>query len=123
MLHRTCPFLTIYLFIYLFIYFIYLSINLSINLSIYLSIFRDDFIKHFNSINAIYPPVGMDNLHYKVVEHDACLGTCRGCVWGCLKYWLCCKGIQYLCFTKSSEEVMYKMQHSSDEDTGLSWLV
>jgi len=81
----------------------------------------DDFIKHFNVINVIYPPMDMHNLHFKVVEHDAYCGTCRGCLWGCLKYWFCCKGMRYLCFYKSSEEVMHQLQHS--KDSGISFLV
>lgn len=82
---------------------------------------RDDFIDNFNVIDVIYPPNDMNNLHYKVVEHDCFCGTCRGCIWGCLKYWFCCKGLNYLCFNKSSEEVKHQLQHS--KDTGLSLLV
>eukprot|EP00598_Pedospumella_elongata_P001962 CAMPEP_0184979376 /NCGR_PEP_ID=MMETSP1098-20130426/9690_1 /TAXON_ID=89044 /ORGANISM="Spumella elongata, Strain CCAP 955/1" /LENGTH=351 /DNA_ID=CAMNT_0027502687 /DNA_START=199 /DNA_END=1251 /DNA_ORIENTATION=+ len=62
----------------------------------------EDFIKYFNVVDVLYPNYGMDNIHFRVVEQDPYCGNCRGCAWGCFKYWFCCKGLRTLWFERSS---------------------
>lgn len=65
----------------------------------------EDFTRLFNVVDVLYPTYGLDNVHYRVVETDPYCGTCRGCVWGCLKYWLCLKGLRTLWLEQSSADL------------------
>jgi len=71
----------------------------------------EDFIKYFNVVDVLYPNYGMDNIHFRVVEQDPYCGNCRGCAWGCFKYWLCCKGLRTLWFERSSAQLKAELDH------------
>jgi calpain-15 len=68
-----------------------------------------DFIQHFTHVDVCVRAVGMRDLALDVHEDcricGASCGVCGaivGCLWGCLKYWLCCCGLYKLCCSRRS---------------------
>jgi hypothetical protein len=80
----------------------------------------EDFTRLFNNVDILYPEYGLDNIHYRVVEKDAYCGTCRGCVWGCVKYWLCMKGLRMLWFEQTSAELKASLDGDQESSRMLS---
>lgn len=76
----------------------------------------EDFCRVFDSVDVLYPAYGIDNLHYRVVEHDGYCGTCRGFVWGCLKYWLCFHGLRVLWLRHTSEELKNQLNNKEKKE-------
>lgn len=83
----------------------------------------EDFIRLFNTVDVLYPSYGVRDIHYRVVETDPYCGTCRGCFWGCLKYWLCLKGLRTLWFEQSSAELKAALDKDKDEGSRMLSLV
>ena len=75
----------------------------------------EDFVRLFGSVDVLYPGFGMDNIHYRVVEKDPICGACRGCVWGCCKYWACLKGLRTLWLAHSSAQMKDTIDHPEEQ--------
>lgn len=80
----------------------------------------EDFRAMFDVVDVLYPNFGMDNIHYRVVEEDPYCGNCRGCAWGCFKYWCCLKGLRTLWLEKSSSELRAQLHHDAHSHSLLS---
>ena len=69
----------------------------------------DDFLKHFDTVDCCVRETGMDDLVLDVMEDRGTIGPCLGCIWGCVKYWLCCFGCYKLwCSHKSDKNLGVK---------------
>lgn len=63
-----------------------------------------DFLKHFDTVDCCIRETGMDDLVLDVMEDRGTIGPCLGCVWGCIKYWVCCFGCYKLWFSRKSDK-------------------
>ena len=63
-----------------------------------------DFLRFFDTVDVCVRETGLDDLRLDVMEDKGAAGPCLGCVWGCIKFWLCCCGCYKLwCARKSSK--------------------
>mmetsp|Transcript_21654 Transcript_21654/g.29816 ORF Transcript_21654/g.29816 Transcript_21654/m.29816 type:complete len:144 (+) Transcript_21654:227-658(+) len=75
----------------------------------------EDFLEHFSMVDVLFPAVGAEDLHLKVDEMHKCSGALRGCVSGCLYYWLCCQGLRLLWCETSSAHIHKEIAITTDE--------
>lgn len=74
----------------------------------------EDFKKHFDMVNVLYPDYGVNDLHYTVHNCDGHCLTCAPCcglLSGCSYFWCACKGLRVLWLTVDSDELK-KHNHS-----------
>ena len=58
-----------------------------------------DFVQHFNSLDICNRSRGIRDLYLDLHESDGwkdCVGPAKGCLGGCLGYWLMCDGCKAL---------------------------
>ena len=55
-----------------------------------------DFSTHFGTVDICNRSTGIDDMRLDMNEEQNCLGPCKGCMWGCTKYWCMCHGARNL---------------------------
>jgi len=63
-----------------------------------------DFVKYFDQIDVCSRTTGVKDLVIDLREDDGCAGPCKGCVFGCAKYYCLCKGCVALCLGRESSK-------------------
>ena len=77
----------------------------------------EDFVKHFDIIDVIYPDKSMHNMHLTSHEEHQCFGPTMGCLLGCSRFWCMCVGFYNLWFTESSAEVKKRVTEEFNQSS------
>lgn len=70
----------------------------------------EDFVQRFNYISVLYPDGSLESLHIDVHEQYRTCGAVAGCVFGCTKFWCCCRGCYSLWFAESSADMKNRVR-------------
>lgn len=63
----------------------------------------EDFQVHFHAIDICDRTIGIDELSIDLREEAGCCGPCKGCMYGCLCFWLGCHGCRFVCCSHTSK--------------------
>jgi len=76
----------------------------------------EDFVKHFDTIDVIFPNTNMDSMTITITEKFGYCGPFIGCVAGCMKFWCLCRGIFRLWCMETSQSQKEKIEQKESGD-------
>jgi len=68
----------------------------------------NDFIKHYDLVDILFPQTSLGDLHINIHEEAPCSIVCGpvlGCMLGCTKFWCMCQGLVSLWCAKTSQQL------------------